>query len=279
MSKTEEKFTDMAIFRRASFFDYARVSRLVLGDFPTTDVQFVTTNAKKFAETGHRFGFVQASIELDEIQSESTTLVAMDKVMRAFGILKRAVLIDDAGLSVQRPDGTWTPAALVKFDRSFHYFFGPAVEEVSYGLVDADGTGIVVTARTRGVIVDHEPYAGTDWDAVFEVGGVSSSTRKEFEIDSRSLALRHLRHFWSNPCAYSPLFWSLGKPAPHWLDMTLGEFMTLARQSGLPSFDALFHAHNKTVLITPGSAYSVGNTSLRQFHSWRIVQAPISTTD
>lgn len=83
-------------------------------------INFVTTNAGKLKEVQqyiqqHRseIEIVQASIDLEEIQSREQQEVAMRKAQQAFAQLQKPVLIDDSGVYFDRYDKF--PGTLTKF--------------------------------------------------------------------------------------------------------------------------------------------------------------------
>lgn len=68
-------------------------------------IYYVTNNAGKFEEVSDFFDKIapifhieQYAIDIDEIQSLDQTIVVLDKVKKAFNVVKQPLLLDDGGL-------------------------------------------------------------------------------------------------------------------------------------------------------------------------------------
>lgn len=84
----------------------------------TTRITFVTGNAGKFATAREHLASLgveleQVTLDLDEIQSSSVHEVALHKAQQAFRALRRPVIIEDSGFSIDELNGF--PGPSVKF--------------------------------------------------------------------------------------------------------------------------------------------------------------------
>ncbi len=76
---------------------------------------FVTSNANKLREARRLLGFSigHSGLELDELQSIDTGLVARHKALQAYNRLRTPVIVEDTGLYIDGLNGF--PGALVKW--------------------------------------------------------------------------------------------------------------------------------------------------------------------
>ncbi|MGH3851582.1 MAG: non-canonical purine NTP pyrophosphatase, partial [Pseudonocardiaceae bacterium] len=84
----------------------------------TQCIAFVTSNTRKFTTAVEHLSpagieLEQVTLDLDEIQSDSVTSVALHKAQQAFRILHRPVIIEDSGFYIDELDGF--PGPFVKY--------------------------------------------------------------------------------------------------------------------------------------------------------------------
>jgi len=198
-----------------------------------SSICLVTGNDKKYQEGKTLFpNLVKMDFEVDEIQHPSTEIVCAKKLLAVAKSLRCDCIVDDAGLSVLRPDGTWTPGALVKYTSDFKYFFDKAVETVSLGYYGPEGT-YVFTAVVEGFTVPGVEN-GSDWDTWFSVDGVLNVDRKRKGMSARILAWQGLYETVNCPKTYSFLFWNANVPALHKNVVTVKDLKAWLKEFKIP---------------------------------------------
>jgi XTP/dITP diphosphohydrolase len=160
----------------------------------TFKISYVTTNVGKVKEVSVAMARVlptveveQQALDIDEVQSLDQKLIALDKAVKAYTLLQRPVLIDDAGIYMQRYHEF--PGTMTKFvyeglqfegikrlfdegDRAYFrlymvYMESPDVVKVFEGRCD----GILI----KPLVADAEP--GLPWDVYFIPDGQPEGQR------------------------------------------------------------------------------------------------------
>lgn len=166
---------------------------------------FVTSNENKWREAQAILGrpLERVTLELPELQAATTREVALEKAKAAHAVLKRPVIIEDAGLELHALGGFPGPfikyweklGGLASICRAADGLPSRAVEAVC-ALVAIDGEVIhAVEGRCLGTVSDApRGTMGFGWDAVFipEGGTCTWAEVTQAEKDAKS----HRRRAW-----------------------------------------------------------------------------------
>lgn len=166
---------------------------------------FVTGNENKWIEAQRIFGapLERIALDLPEIQAPTTREVALVKARAAFAIVKRPVIVEDAGVEL-RAFGSF-PGPFIKFwetlgglDSICRALDGLPTRDATavgvLGLADANGER-VVEGRTDGVIAQAPRGTnGFGWDGIFVPEG-GTQTFAEMTAAEKD-AVSHRRRAW-----------------------------------------------------------------------------------
>ena len=170
-----------------------------------TDFVLVTGNDDKHREAQRILGrtLARERLDLPEIQAATTAEVALQKARAAFAILRRPVIIEDAGVELEA-FGTF-PGPFIKYWETLGVLIsicraldGPrqrgAVAVCVLGVCTADGS-FVVEGRTKGTIAESpRGTQGFGWDAIFVPEG-EARTFGEMATAEKD-AVSHRRRAW-----------------------------------------------------------------------------------
>jgi len=150
------------------------------------EIAFVTTNSGKISSLSHReidpkrYSIVQASIELPEIQAESSKEIVIEKAKEAYRILKRPVIVHDASFHIPALNGfpgpyikyvqnTIGPEGILRLleeheDRSCYFFHALAY-------IDGDDSLKLFTRKEPGTISKeyHKDIPGKAWGSLWGI--------------------------------------------------------------------------------------------------------------
>lgn len=165
----------------------------------------VTSNENKWREAiailGHPIERI--ALELPEIQASTTAEVALAKAKAAFELLKRPVIVEDAGVELLGLGGF--PGPFIKFWEKLGGLKSicsaadgledrRAVAVCALGLCNAEGSS-VVEGRVQGTIAKvPQGTQGFGWDAIFIPEG-QTQTFAEMSADLKN-ARSHRRRAW-----------------------------------------------------------------------------------
>ena len=165
----------------------------------------VTSNENKWREAQRILGrpLERVSLELPELQAATTREVALQKARAAFEILKRPVIVEDAGVELAAFGGF--PGPFIKFWETLggleslcRAVDGPknraATAVCAHGLC-SDGGSEVVEGRIDGTLAQQpRGKGGFGWDAIFIPEG---ETRTSGELSAvEKDAISHRRRAW-----------------------------------------------------------------------------------
>lgn len=176
--------------------------------FPT----FVCGNRNKVLEAGLVLGYSLPNVDIDlkEIQSINVEDVVKDKVMEAYKILKKPVLVEDTGLYIRNMNGF--PGALIKFYQERLGIEGisqrdggsECYAEAIIAYYDGE-TMTLFRGKVEGTITDKVMYGdwNVGWDPIFIPKGDTRSfaqmTKEEKNrVSHRSQAFKQLKVFLSD---------------------------------------------------------------------------------
>lgn len=166
---------------------------------------FVTSNENKWREAQVILGrdLDRITLELPEIQAPTTMQVALEKAKVAYALLKRPVIIEDAGVELAALGGF--PGPFIKFWEKLGGL--PSICRAADGLEDRRATAVCALVaydsggpqpfegRADGTIADAPRGTnGFGWDAVFIPDGDTRTWAEvtQAEKDARS----HRRRAW-----------------------------------------------------------------------------------
>lgn len=165
----------------------------------------VTSNENKWREAQRILGreLERVSVDVPEIQAASTSEVALEKAREAFAVLKRPVIVEDAGVELAALGGF--PGPFIKYWEKLGGLESicraldgtsnrSAAAVCALGVCTADGA-YVVEGRVEGVISRAPRGAnGFGWDAIFmpENDARTFGEMTSEEKDARS----HRRRAW-----------------------------------------------------------------------------------
>jgi len=166
---------------------------------------FVTSNENKWREAQAILGrpLERVALELPELQAPRTREVALEKAKAAYALLKRPVIVEDAGLELHALGGFPGPfikyweklGGLASICRAADGLPSRAVEAVC-ALVAIDGAAVhAVEGRCLGTVSDApRGTTGFGWDAVFIPEGETRTWAEltQAEKDAKS----HRRRAW-----------------------------------------------------------------------------------
>jgi len=174
---------------------------------------FITSNKNKVKEFKSFIGIniKQISIDIKEIQSFKVEDVVVDKVKKAFQIVKKPIFVEDSGLYINCLNGL--PATFIK------YFLKTIGNDGIYNIVSNynDKTAIAKTSIafydgkvlkvfsgiTKGIITKPRGNNGFGWDCIFIPEG-SNKTFAEMSLEEKNKfsmrikALMKLKRFINN---------------------------------------------------------------------------------
>ncbi len=143
----------------------------------------VTSNENKWIEAQRLLGreLERVSLDLPELQAESTRAVALEKARAAFAMLGRPVVVEDTGIELDAFGGF--PGPFIKFweklgglasiCRALDTSTRRAAAVCALGICSAEGAR-VVEGRITGVISEApRGTQGFGWDAIFVPEGES----------------------------------------------------------------------------------------------------------
>jgi non-canonical purine NTP pyrophosphatase (RdgB/HAM1 family) len=161
-------------------------------------IYFVTGNSAKTDYLSRQLGIEieHKKLDIDEIQSLNLEEIVIDKAKKAFELVKKPVIVEDASLTIEGMGGL--PGPLVKW---FFESIGNegicrftdvsatrnAVTEVVFGYCDNDG--VKTFTGSKAGLISREPRGkdGFGWDAVFIPHGYNK-TRAEMTQSEMDLS-------------------------------------------------------------------------------------------
>jgi non-canonical purine NTP pyrophosphatase (RdgB/HAM1 family) len=166
---------------------------------------FVTSNQNKWHEAQRILGYAieRVELDLDELQAESTSAVALAKARAAYALLKRPVIVEDAGVELLGLGGFPGPfikywerlGGLESICRAADGLGDRRVRAVcALGICSAEGAEVVEGAVDGLLSVHPRGKSGFGWDAVFVPKGEGRTFGEmtPSEKDARS----HRRRAW-----------------------------------------------------------------------------------
>jgi len=169
------------------------------------DWVFVTSNLNKVREAERILGFAlqHEAVELDELQAETVSAVALAKAQAAFQRLGRPVIVEDAGIELVALGGF--PGPFIKYWERLGGL--PSICRTADGLGDRRaravcalgicaeaGAQVVVGAIDGTVAAAPRGQNGFGWDAIFIPEG-EERTFGEMTADEKD-ARSHRRRAW-----------------------------------------------------------------------------------
>jgi XTP/dITP diphosphohydrolase len=166
---------------------------------------FVTSNANKWLEAQRILGYAieRAELDLDELQAENVSAVALAKARLAYQRLQRPVIVEDAGFELLGLGGF--PGPYIKFweklggleslCRAADGLGDRRVRAVCALGICSDAGSEVVEGSVDGLLALHpRGHSGFGWDAVFvpKGDGRTFGEMSPEEKDARS----HRRRAW-----------------------------------------------------------------------------------
>ena len=173
----------------------------------TSDPSFVlvTGNDDKWREAQRILGrpLAREKLDLPELQARTTAEVALHKARAAFELLRRPVIVEDAGVELRALGGF--PGPFIKFwetmgglesiCRAADGAGDRAVTAVCVLGVCTEGGSYVVEGRTDGTLSEHpRGTGGFGWDAIFVPDG-EARTFAEMSGEEKD-RLSHRRRAW-----------------------------------------------------------------------------------
>lgn len=177
------------------------------------EIYFLSSNKFKIAEiknmlSSNEIKVIPVNKKISEIQSDDMQAIARDKVLKAYTIIARPVLVEQTGLHIQKfgnlPGGLtqifWDS---LQADRFSEFFSKEATTEVTAKTVLAycDGMRIhIFEGEIKGTIVN-PPRGNRDfqWDCVFVPDGYDKTFSEMGElkndISMRKIALEKLKNY------------------------------------------------------------------------------------
>lgn len=179
-----------------------------------TELRFMTKNADKFRELQElidpsKYTLIEDRTEINELQTENMDVLVRDKVLKAFEIIRRPLIVDHTGLEFDWLDGFPAGLTSVFYDKvkakGFARIIGkspnPKVTAVTV-IGFCDGKQIhSFEGRLRGVIAeDIRGTEGFQWDYVFIPDGYNQTfselgNKKKNQISMRRLAFNKFAKF------------------------------------------------------------------------------------
>jgi non-canonical purine NTP pyrophosphatase (RdgB/HAM1 family) len=166
---------------------------------------FVTSNENKWLEAQRILGYSleRAELELDELQAESVSAVALAKARAAFAQLGRPVIVEDAGIELNGLGGFPGPfikyweklGGLESICRAADGLGDRRIRAVcALGICSEKGSDVVVGSVDGLLSVHPRGNNGFGWDAVFvpQGEGRTFGEMTSAEKDARS----HRRRAW-----------------------------------------------------------------------------------
>ncbi len=174
------------------------------------EIYFVTGNENKYKEVCEILGKEIKRIELDleEIQSDDPYKIAKKKVLEAYRILKKPVIVEDISLHIEALNGF--PGPLIKFMRSslkpegiYQIMKSHKNKNTIARCVVAcfDGKNInFFTGDIKGKIVAPKGKSKFGFDPIFQPNGKNKTfaqmgEEEKNKISHRSIAWRKVRDF------------------------------------------------------------------------------------
>jgi non-canonical purine NTP pyrophosphatase (RdgB/HAM1 family) len=138
----------------------------------------VTGNVNKWREAERILGFAieRVELELDELQAESVSAVALAKAQAAFGKLGRPVIVEDAGVELVGLGGFPGPfikyweklGGLASICRAADGLGERGVRAVcALGVCSASGAQVVTGVALGSISSEPRGTNGFGWDAIF----------------------------------------------------------------------------------------------------------------
>lgn len=166
---------------------------------------FVTGNPNKVREAERILGFTleHAAVDLDELQAENVSAVALAKAQAAFQKLGRPVIVEDAGIELLGLGGFPGPfikyweklGGLTSICRTADGLGDRRVRAVcALGICSAEGSQVVEGAAVGTIAAAPRGQNGFGWDAIFIPEGEERTfgEMSAAEKDARS----HRRRAW-----------------------------------------------------------------------------------
>lgn len=179
-------------------------------------IYFVSSNEYKMKEveeilSSEAITIRQASQKINEIQSQDMNEIVKDKVIKAFTMIRRPVVVEQTGLLIKEfgnlPGGLtqifWDSLEADRFSQIFSSI-GTAEVTAKTVLAFCDGKRVYIFEGTCEGHIVSPPRGNRDfqWDCVFEPDGYKETFaemgEKKNEISMRKEALEKLRNFLEN---------------------------------------------------------------------------------